>query len=204
MKNKTSKINLAYVLSVLVILCSCQNKELKSGQNFEEIKKINSENIFDLFNSGEYNKFIELAEAEWSNSKDKSKLLVPLSIAYSYAENFEKGLFYSNEMLKLEPENYQALFYKANCFLYLEKIDSAEYCYKKVLEINPYYARANLNLAQVYLVKGDNQNAISQYIYALELFHKNKFKEEVILYSKRVLEIEPNNKIAKKYLELYQ
>jgi tetratricopeptide (TPR) repeat protein len=106
-------------------------------------------------------------------------------------------------MLKIEPENYQALFYKANCFLFLEKIDSAEFCYKKVLNINPNYARANLNLAEVYLIKGDKQNAIKQYIDAIELFHKNNFNEEVILYSKRVLEIDPNNKISKKYLELY-
>ena len=52
-------------------------------------------------------------------------------------------------------------------------------------------------------MKGDKQNAISQYTDAIKLFHDINFEEEVILYSKRILEIEPNNKIAKKHLKLY-
>lgn len=194
---------ITYLVLIMLTMASCQSQKSSSNENNDKTKTDELESVFDLFNSEEYDKFIELVEPEWKSNKEKTGLLIPLSYAYAYIENPEKALFYSNEMLKREPENFQALFVKAGCYLHLDKIDSAEFIYKKVIDINPFYARANLNLAQVYLIKGDKKNAISQYMLAIELFHENNFKEEVILYSKKVLDIDPNNDKAKRFIEEY-
>jgi hypothetical protein len=81
MKIKPNKIIQTLLICVVFNLGSyCQDKNSKLAKNSEEIKTTDLGNIF---NSGEYNKFIELAEEELSRSKNKG-LLIPLSIAYLY------------------------------------------------------------------------------------------------------------------------
>ena len=87
-----------------------------------------------------------------------------------------------------------------NYYQLLKSFDKAENYYLKVLEIKPTYARANLNLTQLYVEQNKNKLAVSQYLKAIELFSANNYKKEVIHFSEEVLKLDPKNKAAKQYL----
>ncbi|WP_372650405.1 tetratricopeptide repeat protein [Draconibacterium sp.] len=157
--------------------------------------------ITELYNSGEYETFIKLAENELNNTENDFEFFLALSNAYGNLGNYDKTFYYAEKLLEKEPTNYYALLALGNYYFVLEKLDSAEFYYNKVLSINPNYARANLNLAQLFVKKGEKNKAIEQYIKAIELFNQNNFEDEVLLYSKEVLKLDPENKIAKEYID---
>ena len=158
------------------------------------------ERITELYNSKKYVEFIKLAENELKNSENDFGFYLALSDAYGNLGDWDKAFYYAEKLLDKEPSNYYALFAIANYNLILEKLDSAEFYYNKVLTINPNYARANLNLAELYSKQDNKAKAVEQYLKAIELFRDNNFNDEVIHYSNEVLKLDPDNKMAKKYL----
>ena len=176
---------------------------LSQNDNYTQESKDNSPIAFDYYFDNNYKKVIEVVEDEQKNGEDISLELNILTQSYMFTGDFKKGLYYANIKLELQPSDYYAIFNKANCLYYMGEIDSAEFYYKDVLSIRPTYARVNLALANLYINKGDKQNAIDQYFAAIELFHKHDFKKEVIKYSNEILLIEPNNEKAKEYLNAY-
>lgn len=135
-----------------------------------------------------------------NKSENDYGFFLALSDAYGNLGNYDKAFYYAEKLIEKEPSNYYALFALGNYHYLFEKLDSAEFYYNKVLNINPGYARANLNLAQLFEKQNKKDEAVEQYLKAIELFKANNFKEEVIQYSKQVLSLDPNNKIAKENL----
>lgn len=185
----------------LLLLISCQNKKVPAIQiTKEKANDEQMEKITELYSSGKFVEFIKLAEAELSKSENDYGLLLPLSSAYGNLGNYDKAFYFAKRLLSKEPTNYNALLAIGNYNLMLEKLDTAEYYYNRVLQIKPSYARANLNLAQLYEKQNKKGKAIEQYLRAVELFKENNFNEEVTLYSKQILKLDPNNELAKEYL----
>lgn len=186
---------------LMLFLVSCQNKKASISQTTEEKSPDEKmERITELYNSGQYAEFIKEAEAELSKSQKDFGFFLALSDAYGNLNNFEKAFYYARKQLELEPSDYYTMLALGNYYFVLEKLDSAEFYYNKVLEIRPTYVRANLNLAQLFENQNKKNEAIEQYLKAIELFKQNNFKEEVIQYSKQVLKLDPNNKLAKENL----
>ncbi|MCX6228284.1 MAG: hypothetical protein NTV75_03765 [Bacteroidia bacterium] len=201
MTTQISKSKFLYFTVLLFIICSCQNKTAPSTQHTEE--KANDEKmekITELYNSGNYVEFIKLAEAKLSKSENDFGFFLALSDAYGSIGNFDKAFYFARRLLIKEPNNYYALLAIGNYHLLLAKLDSAEYYYNRVLQIRPSYARANLNLAQLYEKQNEKGKAIEQYLKAIELFKENNFIDEVKLYSKQILKLDPKNKSAIEYL----
>ncbi|MDA3882169.1 MAG: hypothetical protein PF481_02690 [Bacteroidales bacterium] len=196
---KTISLSLI-VLSLILI--SCQNKKAPIAKISEEkAHDEQMEKITELYNSGQYAEFIKLAEIELNKSENNYNLYLGLSHAYGSLGIYDKAFYYAEKLLEKEPSNYYALFAIANYHFMLEELDSAEIYFNKVLEITPTYARVNLNLALLYEIQGKKNKAVKNYLIAIELFKENNFIEEVIQYSKQVLILDPNNKIAKENLE---
>lgn len=201
MNNKLIKTISLSLIVLSLILISCQNKKAPIPQISEEISSEERKSeILELYNSGKYAEFIKLTENELNQSDDYS-LFLALSNAHANLGNFDKAFYYAEKLLKRDPLDYYALFSIGNYHLILERLDSAEIYYNKVLEIRPSYARAYLNLAQLYENQNKNDKAVEQYLKAIELFKENDFQEEIIFYSNQVLKLDPNNKIAKRNLE---
>jgi tetratricopeptide (TPR) repeat protein len=157
------------------------------------------ESIIALYNSEKWEECIELAEDNLDLFENKNGLLLTLSRAYGFMSNFERAIFYAEKILEKEPLNYFALFNLGAYHFILEELDLAEYYYLKALSINPSYARVNISLAELYKKQNKKEEAIAQYLNALTLFKENNFDEEVITFSKEVLKLDPNNKLAKEY-----
>lgn len=194
-------IRLLSLIIVIFFLASCQNgKKQETQHNGETTHDELMERITELYNSRKYVEFIKLAENELKNSENDFGFYLALSDAYGNLGDWDKAFYYAEKLLDKEPSNYYALFAIANYNLILEKLDSAEFYYKKVLTINPNYARANLNLAELYTKQDHKAKAVEQYLKAIELFRDNNFNDEVIHYSNEILKLDPDNKMAKEYL----
>jgi tetratricopeptide (TPR) repeat protein len=101
-------------------------------------------------------------------------------------------------------------------FIYLEKNDAvkAEMCYNKVLEMDPNYIDAYINIAYVKLdakkALMDEMSNLGNSPKEMELYDKLKAKKDdlvrsVIPYLKKALSIEPNNQdVAKSLLGIYR
>lgn len=191
---------------LMFIVVSCKNKKVPQIQDTivqgtnEKAHDKQMDKITELYNTGQYAEFIELAETEANKSENNLEFHLALSSAYGELGNYDKALYYVRMLLEKEPSNYFALLQIGNVFFLIEELDSAEFYYQKTLSINPYYARANLNLAQLYEKKGLKDKAVEQYLKAIELFDKNNLKNEVIQFSREVIKLDPNNKLAKEYL----
>jgi tetratricopeptide (TPR) repeat protein len=157
-----------------------------------------------LYNSEKWEECIELAEDNLDLFENKTSLLLTLSRAYGFMSNFERAIFYAKQILEKEPLNYYALFNLGAYYFNLKELILAEDYYLKALSIKPSYVRVNINLALLYEEQGEKEKAIEQYLKALKLFKENNFNEEVISFSKEVLKLDPNNILAKKYLNSYK
>lgn len=196
-----SQNRLLLLIIVMFFLASWQNTKSQETQHIDETThNILMERITELYNSGEYVEFIKLAENESNKSENDLQFYMGLSHAYANLGNWDKAFYYAEKLLDKEPSNYYALFAIGNYYFILEKLDSAEFYYNKVLTINPYYARANLNLAVLYSKQDNKSKAVEQYLKAIELFKENNFMEEVNHYSNEVLKLDPDNRMAKEYL----
>lgn len=189
------------LIIVIFLLASCQNRKNQETQHIVETSHDTlMERITELYNSREYVEFIKLAENELNKSEDDFGFYLALSDAYGNLGDWYKAFYYAEKLLENEPSNYYALFAIGNYNFILEKLDSAEFYYNKVLTINPNYARANLNLAELYTKQDNKAKAVEQYLKAIELFRVNNFNDEVVHYSNEVLKLDPDNKMAKEYL----
>lgn len=198
MNNKLIKNILLSFTVLSLILNSCQNKKAPIAQISEEKSHDElMEKITELYNSKKYEEFIKAAEAELSKSSKDFGFYLALSDAYGNLNNFEKAFYYARKQLESEPSDYYTLFALGNYHFVQGKLDSAEFYYNKVLDIRPTYARANLNLAQLFEKKNKKDEAVEQYLKAIELFKENNFNDEVILYSRQILKLDPSNKLAK-------
>lgn len=206
MKTIIPKNRLLFFVILSFIVFSCQNKKVPQIQDTkvpgtnENARDEQMDNIIELYNTGNYAEFVERAETEVSKSENNFAFHLGLSSAYGELGNYDKALYYVRMLLEKEPSNYYALLQIGNLFFVLEKLDSAEFYYHKTLNINPDYARANLNLAQLYENKGLKDKAVEQYLKAIKLFDENNLNDEVIHFSREVIKLDPNNKLAQEYL----
>lgn len=202
MNTKMIKTISLSLIVLSLILISCQNKKAPIAQISEEkAHDEQMEKIMELYNSQQHAEFIKLAEIELNKSEYDKSLLLALSVAYSDLNNFEKAFYYARKHLELKPSDYYTMLAIGSYHFFLEQLDSAEFYYSKVLEIRPTYARANINLALLYEKQNKKNEAIEQYLKAIELFNENNFGEEVILCLEQIFKLDPKFILTKEILE---
>lgn len=193
------KSNLVFIL--VLLLLSFQGVKSATAQ-INMLHESQMVQIEKLYASQQWSEIIKLEPVLLKQAEKDINALLILSESYAQIGNITKGNSYAEMIIAKDPSNYFAFMMLGNNSYALKKFDQAEKYYLKVLEIRPTYARANLNLASIYEMQKKKEKAISQYLQAIELFSANNFNNEVILYSKAVLNLDPNNTKAKSYLAI--
>jgi len=194
--------NILKFVFISFLLNACGN-----SSNFESRKS--EENKFDtlvvrtveLYESGKWEEFIGQAETLIKESKKDYGLYLSLSQANSMLNNYEQAFNYAEMALEKNPDDYFARLLLGNYSLAFKEYEAAEHFYLSALAINPNYARAYVNLAQVYMQQNKNNLAIENLKKATILFSENDFKDEVISYSKEILKLDPDNQFAKENIK---
>jgi tetratricopeptide (TPR) repeat protein len=199
------KLSYLSCLFIVVILqfsaCNSKTKVDTSKSESEKAADERMDRMMTLYNNQNYAAFIEMAVKELELSDRMNRLLVPLADAHGQIGDFESAFYVVRTQLKWDSTDYNALLLVGNMHNVQERLDSAEIYYKRVIELNPAYARAYLNLAMVYEKQDKKQEAINQYLEAVTLFDLHDFKDEVVKFSNKVFELDSTNLKAKYYLE---
>ena len=131
----------------------------------------------------------------------------PKNISIMYAEalaakgNYEKAINVLNKRIANKPDDYYLFQTKGTIFYIAEVYDSAIVCYDKVIDMRPTYARPYVYEGNIYAKLDEKQKAVARYLEAIELFAANDYIDETITFCNRVLELDPTNTEAKRYLK---
>ena len=196
---KISKV-IYYLLASITLLISCNSKNnVDSAKDNDKAKSDFIDSLVSLYNDKKYAEFIDRAEKELEWEDAKNGWLVPLSDAYAEIGDFNNAFYLARTQLEMHPKDDNAVLVIGNYHFVLEQLDSAEIYYRKVLEMNPAFARAHLNLAMLYEKQNKKSEAIDSYLEAIDMFDKNNYNEEVVTFSNKVLVLDPTNKQAKNF-----
>ena len=179
-----TKINLLLITVVFIFSCTSKQK------NYEE-------ELANLHTDREWGKIIDFAQNNLLNTKGE---LFILADAYFQNDDHESSIPICNRILKIDSTHYYTMLLLANNYLEQKKYSKAEKYYRRVIDLQPNYARAYLNLGYLYERRDNKELAINNYIIAIEIFASNDFWEEVLLYSNHIISIDSMNIEAHKFL----
>jgi tetratricopeptide (TPR) repeat protein len=94
---------------------------------------------------------------------------VNLGSTYYFQKNYAPALQYSFEGLKLLPDSKEGLYNVAMTYNALQKTDSAEMYFKRVMEIDSDDVNVHDQIAKIAFAKGDTATAIQYYLKCLGL-----------------------------------
>ena len=172
---------------------------------------------------GQYDKAISIFKAVASKYPE---LKEDLSIPYSQAleakaktildKQPKRATALLKEAVSLNPENVEAHFHLGLLHGDQKKFSMAIDEYKRVVQLDPQYADAYFNLGYIYAVRRDYENAEKAYkevvnlappyldeaLFNLAMVQKRLGKREACIQNlKRAIIVNPDNKLAKKYLK---
>jgi len=108
-----------------------------------------------------------------SRSNNSSEKLLEdflhMAIEKEEAGNYEEVIFYSNEVIELDPDNSEAWKLKGNALYIQERYDEALKCMRKYVELNPFVSEGWINKSKVLERQGRYSSAIEDLDVALTL-----------------------------------
>ena len=201
--NKTKWLVLliaAMVCGIIGFLSSCSEK--KQAQSTPTIKD-DGQKVVDAYEIGDWETVVAICDT-LVDENDTKNLIIPYAEALAGVGNPQKAISLLDKKLKSTPDDYYLYQTKGNVYYSMEKFDSAIISYEKVISMRPSYARAYMNVGEVYELVGNKDKAIANYLEAAKLFVDNDYKEEAMKYVSRVLSLDSTNVDAKELLELCQ
>jgi len=158
----------------------------------------------------QYKKLLEVDPADYQVRNN-------LGVTYAQIKLFEEAIAEFEQVIKLKPDYSFAWVNLGSTYGDMGKIDKAIECFKKTIEISPNYAKPYQNLGVAYFYDKKYEDAIKSFEKFIEmnndtadestfytvaqsykhLKNKEKYKE----FLKRILEVNPNNELAKAELE---
>ena len=103
------------------------------------------------------------------SSSSKSKEYFNQGLEHFEYNEYDAALVSFENCLEAEPDNFEAYYYRGNCFLNLADYSSAIEEFVKAIEINPNYAEAFANLGQAYFYSKNYKMACKYYQKAHDL-----------------------------------
>lgn len=139
-------------------------------------------------------------------------------IEFGKANKLDKAVGCFVAVLKVEPENIDALSNLGNAFFLIQDYDSAEKMYKKAIKIDPEYFNALMGLGNVYDAVGDLKSAIKYFDAAADIspedtnvlfngarvllkYNTPKKTKDAIKILEQILELNPDDEEAANLLE---
>lgn len=173
-------------LSWTFVSCDVKNKELSLEQPF-------ADEMATAYNSHEWENVVSLGDSAKSMGFD---FMAKESSTYThcYAEGLSVVGRYSEAVTILKayldkfPEDYYIAQALGNVY-YGRNNKMAHKYYEIAFKINPYYARPYVKNAELYEMEKDYENAIDNYLSALDLFASNDKYAEIIEFSGKILDM---------------
>ncbi len=123
---------------------------------------------------------------------------------------FQDAIPYLKKALQFDPEDYNAIYYLAQCYLQIDDFEKSEEMANALLKINPDNENVYFLLSQIYLSKSDLKialefinKAISIYPYEADFFGQKSYinlneknYESALKFANEGLALEPNNKLC--------
>lgn len=188
------------IVSLALLFCSCNNT-CKSQQ--VNTPKDGLVLISEAYEKKDWNLVLSIGDTLIGDDDPKN-----ISIMYAEAlaakGNYEKAINVLNKKIANKPDDYYLFQTKGTIYYIAEVYDSAIVCYDKVIDMRPTYARPYVYEGNIYTKLDDKQKAVARYLEAIELFAANAFIDETITFCNKVLELDPTNAEAKRYLEQIQ
>ena len=223
-ENRRRKIELDIVKKGRPVFYSTFNKEILPGAQLYEngiLYEVNNKSC----NSWEFYCLLRGAFSKYSDYR--SRALAPVYVFMfsrtlekneeklkwlNYATNQWKDVIWLNSNLRFELHKIAYDFFNEN------KIEQAEQCYKKILEIEPYDINALLNLGVISERKNDLNEAKRIYLNVIKIqpenpnafynlgvvYWKEQNWEKVIENFRKTLELNPSHIEAKRYLKILE
>tara|TARA_Y100001970_G_C14245953_1_gene868222 strand:- start:912 stop:2225 length:1314 start_codon:yes stop_codon:yes gene_type:complete len=180
----TENLNLASNISEKILKIDSSNQEAMlltlvnaiNSQNLNKLKKLRLErnNLknelfnFLFFNKNEIkdkkevsNAFLEIVKSSYANNN------------LNKTDNYNFLLFYSSLSILIDPQNYEAIFIKAQLLQIIEDYLSAEMMYLKIPQQSQYYLDAQRNIAFNYAFQEDILDAESKIINIININNQN-------------------------------
>ena len=190
----------AMVCGIIGFLSSCSEK--KQAQTAPTVKD-DGQKVVDAYEIGDWETVVAICDT-LVDENDTKNLVIPYAEALAGIGNPQKAISLLDKKLKSTPDDYYLYQTKGNVYYSMEKFDSAIISYEKVISMKPSYARAYMNVGEVYELVGNKDKAIANYLEAAKLFVDNDYKEEAMKYISRVFSLDSTNVEAKEILELCQ
>ena len=183
------------LLLTVVLFVSCSSNK-QERENFLKTQMIES------YKSGEWQLALSYIDTLRSSGVDLDILPIEAE-CYAGIGEYDKAIAMLEKEIELDTMSdihyiYQTL---GNIYHYKKDYDKSIINYKKTIELNPFYVRPYVNLAEIFELTGDKQQSVDYYLAAIRLFAEHNFIDETIEYSNKVLTIDPENIEAYKYLQ---
>lgn len=108
-----------------------------------------------------------------SEENQEAKNLYEKGLKLYYERNFEEALILFNQVLILEPQNYQALNSKGATYAFQGRYSEGISLIQQALQIKPEFVYAHFNLGLAYELTGNYEKSIEAYKEAIKLDEKD-------------------------------
>ena len=158
----------------------------------------------------QYKKILEIDPADYQVRNN-------LGVVYAQLRLFDEAVEQFQKSIEIKPDYTMAYLNLGAAYGDMERLDDAIVAFNKAIEVKPGYAKAHQNLGVAYFQIKEYEKALKEFSLFLELNQGEgdeslyftmaecaKFlsdKQAAELYMKKVVEINPNNELAKSKLE---
>lgn len=165
------------LLTLLFSLSSCQKNTPKG------------ELLSQYYTTKQWDKVITTGEEILKTDSLNVNIMLTLIDANLEIDSVRRALYYGLKITDIEPNNhYNYLKLGKICCMYGD-YENAMIAYKKTIALQPNYARAYIELGELYEFLEKKEEAINMYLYAISLFEEHdpkKFATEIISIGKYV------------------
>ncbi len=187
-----------YLILALVLFIACStppNKQADKDTVYANFEK--------AYSSGEWEQTLLYLDSLKTLGMDLQNVIPIKAECYAGMGEYDKAISILEKEIELDTMPDIHYIYKTlgDVYYIKEDIGKAISAYEKAIDIRPSYARPYINLGELYFSQGDKQQSVDNFVLAIRLFVANEFYAEVIVYSGKVLSIDPANVEAYKYLQ---
>jgi len=211
MKHISKLFLLSFLLTAIAFIPGCgkQNEDdFFSDEDIQEEKTSAQSTPQERID--QYKKLLEIDPADYQVRNN-------LGVTYAQLKLFEEAVKEFEQVIKTKPDYTTAWLNLGSTYGDMGLIDKAIECFSKTIEIAPQYTKAHQNLGVAYFydkkydqsikafekfIEMNNDTADESTFYTVAQSYKHlKNKEKYKEYLKRILEINPNNELAKSELD---
>lgn len=196
---------LAFLLAtpIVGILSGCTflNQELNAQPN-KDISTEMRKAFINAYNNQDWEKVVFYGKAIEENGDSIGDLTLAYAQGLCLSKDYDNAQKLVLDRIEKHPEDHLDYLYctlAGICYFKGKENDALIY-YSKAAEINPYYARAFIGMAEIYREQGKTKQAAENYLKAIDLFYNHGAFNESEFFSQQIIEIDKYNLDAHIYL----